>query len=174
MVIASSGELILVSILFFAVLSKYSVDLVITLAVQVQGLPSSYENLGFMTYSGSNELVVMFQSCTRLDCLVAYVVIVRLLSFLARTLCFMAMIMVTTKTNPLRSAVSNQNFVTIFVCSAVMLPLSLSKRSSAPGEIFTLKITVVLMIAAMYALFAVLDNSQQASEGRFVERLFRL
>jgi amino acid permease len=162
-----------VSILFFAVLSKYSVDLVITLAVQVQGgLPSSYENLGFMTYGSNGRLVVIIsKGLYSFGCLVAYVVIVKdNFSFALVHLLYGDDNGDDVKTSLLKSAVSNQNFVTIFVCSAVMLPLSLLREVQPLERFSALKITVVLMIAAIVIyLFAVLDNGQQALEGRFVE-----
>jgi amino acid permease len=158
--------------LFFAYLSKCSVDLIVRLAVHVQGdYPSSYESLGFATYGSIGRLVVIIsKGLYSFGSLVAYMVIVKdnFSSALVHLL-YGDDDGNDVRTSLLKSAVSDQNFVTIFLCTTVMLPLSLL-RDVKPLERFSaLKITVVLMISAIVIyLFAVLENDQQAPEGRFV------
>jgi amino acid permease len=148
-------------------------DLVISLAVQVQGVhPSSYENLGFVTYGSIGRLVVIIsKGLYSFGCLVAYVVIVKdNFSFALVHLIYGDNGDDDEKTSLLKSALSNQNFVTIFLCSTVMLPLSLLREVKPLERFSALKITVVLMIVAIVIyLFAVLENGQQAPEGRFVD-----
>ena len=154
-------------------LSKYSIDLVVSLAVQVQeGRPSSYENLGFEAYGPIGRLVVIIsKGLYSFGCLVAYVVIVKdNFSFALVHLLYGDNNGDGMNTSLLKSALSNQNFVTIFLCSTVMLPLSLLREVKPLERFSALKITVVLMIAAIVIyLFAIPESGQQALEGRFVD-----
>lgn len=148
--------------------------MVIILAVQVQGgHPSSYENLGFVAYGSIGRLVVIIsKGLYSFGCLVAYIVIVKdNFSFALVHLIYGDNDGDDVKTSLLKSALSDRNFVTIFLCSTVMLPLSLLREVKALERFSALKITVVLMIAAIVIyLFAVLENGQQALEGQFVDR----
>jgi amino acid permease len=136
------------------------------------GHPSSYENLGFVTYGSIGRLVVIIsKGLYSFGCLVAYVVIVKdNFSSALVHLIYGDDSNDDVKTSLLKSALSNQNFVTIFLCSTVMLPLSLLREVNLLERFSALKITAVSMIAAIVIyLFAVLDNDQQAPEGRFVD-----
>ena len=137
-----------------------------------EGHPSSYENLGFEAYGSIGRLVVIIsKGLYSFGCLVAYVVIVKdNFSFALVHLLYGDNDGDGVKTSLLKSALSNQNFVTIFLCSTVMLPLSLLREVKPLERFSALKISVVLMIAAIVIyLFATPENGQQALEGRFVD-----
>jgi amino acid permease len=168
--IANSGGLIsLVIIIFFADLSKRSYDLVISLAIEAQG--SSYENLGFVTYGSTGQLVVILsKGFYSFGSLVAYMVIVK--ENFSSAVTHLVYGVIDDENDNLQSWLSNQNFVTILLSTAVMLPLSLL-RDLTPLERFSaIKIVAVLLIAVIVIyLFATSGADQMQSEtNQFVER----
>jgi amino acid permease len=157
--IAKSGGLIsIIAICIFAFLSKYSFDLVVSLALDAQGEHgSSYERLGYATYGSAGKLtVIVSKGLYSFGCLVAYIVIVKDNCSLAITHLIYGTADGDQSSGWLQSVLGNQNLVTIILCTTIMLPLSLL-RDLAPLERFSaFKITVVLFIV-MIVIFLFLN-----------------
>jgi amino acid permease len=150
--IAQSGGLIsIIAICIFAFLSKYSFDLVVSLAVETQGEhSSSYESLGYATYGSTGKLIVIVsKGLYSFGCLVAYIVIIKDNFSLAITHLMYGTTDGDQSSGWLQSVLGNQDLVTIIMCLTIMLPLSLL-RDLAPLERFSaFKITVVLFIVVI-------------------------
>lgn len=174
--IANSGGLVsFVAISVFAVLSKYSFDLVVDLAIESQDArATNYESLGLVTYGHVGKMtVIISKGLYSFGCLVAYMVIVK--ENFALALSHLLFGCNTdddddssaddhvVPTGALENILTNQYFVTIFFCTAVMLPLSML-RDMTPLERFSaLKITVVcfIVVIVIYLFFVVSDRRQE-------------
>jgi amino acid permease len=77
--IAESGGIIsVVTIIFFAVLAKLSLDMLIRLSVEVEGAHGSYEDLGQVGFGWVGRLTVLGSKFLySFGCLVAYVIVVK-------------------------------------------------------------------------------------------------
>jgi hypothetical protein len=172
--IANSGGLVsLVAISVFAVLSKYSFDLVVDLALESSQdgahQTTTYESLGFVTYGNAGKMtVIVSKGLYSLGCLVAYIKIVKdNFAFALAHLLYGYDDTGDAHVGPAAGAVenilTNQYFVTIFFCTSVMLPLSML-RDVTPLERFSaLKITVVLLIVfIVMCLFVVSDHQEES------------
>jgi solute carrier family 38 (sodium-coupled neutral amino acid transporter), member 2 len=74
----SGGAISVTLILFFALLTKLSLDLVIRLSLEIEGARGSYEDLAHVGLGGSGRFVILvckFLYC--FGCLVAYIVVVK-------------------------------------------------------------------------------------------------
>jgi sodium-coupled neutral amino acid transporter 11 len=171
--IANSGGLIsIVSICIFAILSKFSFDLIVGLAIESEGEhASSYESLGYAAYGRVGKLtVIISKGLYSFGTLVAYIVIIKdNFSFAIVHLLYgdgdEDML---PAAGWLQSTLGNQNIVTIILCSTIMLPLCLL-RDLTPLERFSaLKIIAVMLIVVIvvYLFFAHSDeNSDEAGFG---------
>ena len=190
--IAHSGGLVsLVAMVVFAVLSKFSFDLVVELSTatepssslaagagddydEARATMSTYESLGFATYGNAGKMsVILCKGLYSFGCLVAYIVIVKDNFALA-----LAHLLygdhvdhreqgaLTKTVGTLEQILTNQYFVTILFCTSVMLPLSML-RDVAPLERFSaLKIIVVVLIVffVMYRCFVSDDRQKSADD----------
>lgn len=178
--IANSGGLVsIVSILVFAILSKYSYDLVISLAVESQEIgqerststssssssssppPSSYESLGYATYgtTGKNTVIIS-KWLYSFGCLVAYIVIIK--DNFSPAAIYLLQYNTDSDADGTRtgnvdespssflySTLGNQGLMTVILCTVVMLPLCLL-RDLTPLERFSaFKISVLLLIVGI-------------------------
>jgi amino acid permease len=77
--IADSGGLIsIVAIIFFAVLTKLSLDMLIRLSVEVEGAHGSYEQLGQVGFGSAGKLMVVGSKFLySFGCLIAYTIVVK-------------------------------------------------------------------------------------------------
>ena len=74
----SGGAISIAAIVFFAVLTKLSLDLVIRLSVETEGAHASYEDLGKIGFGWLGYLVIMASKFLYSSgCLVAYVIVVK-------------------------------------------------------------------------------------------------
>jgi sodium-coupled neutral amino acid transporter 11 len=169
--IANSGGLIsIVSICIFAILSKFSFDLIVSLAIESEGEhASSYESLGYAAYGRVGKLtVIISKGLYSFGTLVAYIVIIKdNFSFAILHLLYGDEDMLPAA-GWLQSTLGNQNLVTIILCSTIMLPLCLL-RDLTPLERFSaLKIIAVMLIVVIvvYLFFTLSDeNSDEAGFG---------
>lgn len=165
--IANSGGLIsFVAIVVFAVLSKYSFDLIVDLTAESSqdARASTYEDLGYLTYGRAGKMtVIISKGLYSFGCLVAYIVIVKdnFAFAISHLLYGYDSEMRDTDYEKFQGLITNQYFVTIFFCTSVMLPLCML-RDVTPLERFSaLKITVVLLIVVIVIyLFVVSDNQE--------------
>lgn len=151
--IAQSGGLIsLFAITVFAILSKYSFDMVIDLAIEAKGaqtISTSYEDLGQFTYGPAGKYTVILSKLVySVGCLIAYMVIVKdNLSSALSHLMFQSPL--SSASSGLQRALADPGMVTIFFCTTVMLPLCFLRDVSPLERFSTLKITAVLSIVAI-------------------------
>lgn len=77
--IATSGGLIsVVSILFFAIVTKLSLDMLVSLTVQTEGAKNSYEELGKVAFGTTGRAAVLIsKKLYSFGCLVAYIIVVK-------------------------------------------------------------------------------------------------
>jgi len=77
--IAGSGGLLsLLTVIFFVILAKLSLDLVIKLAIDTNLTRASYEDLGYIAYGRGGKIAVMVsKGFFTFGCLIAFVVIVK-------------------------------------------------------------------------------------------------
>eukprot|EP00934_Nitzschia_sp_Nitz4_P005083 Nitzschia sp. Nitz4//scaffold112_size70979//3509//4952//NITZ4_005890-RA/size70979-augustus-gene-0.90-mRNA-1//-1//CDS//3329533229//5073//frame0 len=146
--IAHSGGLVsIIAIAVFAVLSKYSFDLVVNLAEET----STYEGLGALTYGRTGELtVIISKGVYSFGSAVAYVVIVKdnLSSALSHFFYGHAPV-ASSSPSMMQSLLGDPTFITIFCCTTVMLPLAMLRDLTPLEKFSTLKITAVLVIVVI-------------------------
>ena len=151
----SGGLVSFLALTGVAILSKYSFDLVIDLALESGQTQPSYESLGFFTYGAVGEfIVILCKGLCALGCLVALIVIVKD-NFANAIAHLLYGDNVDNQFSPLQRILTNQYFVTVFFCTAAMLPLCMM-RDVSPFERFSaLKISVVMLIVVivMYLFF---------------------
>jgi sodium-coupled neutral amino acid transporter 11 len=74
----SGGAISIVAIVFFAVLAKLSLDMLIRLSVEVEGAHGSYEQLGQVGFGSFGKLVVVGSKFLySFGCLIAYIIVVK-------------------------------------------------------------------------------------------------
>jgi len=166
--IANSGGLIsIIAIGISALLSKFSLDLVVSLDVESSSQQSTggeirlstYESLGRKTYGETGELIVILsKGFYSMGSLVAYIVIIKdNFTFALSNLIFGYHL------DDVESSflLNNQNLITSFLCLTIMLPLSLL-RDLSPLERFSLfKICVLLMIVCIVvALYFIISSAE--------------
>jgi sodium-coupled neutral amino acid transporter 11 len=174
--IADSGGLIsFLAILVFAILSKYSFDLVVDLAVETQnpGL-SNYESLGYATYQNTGRLmVILSKGLYCIGCLVADIVIVRDNASGVLSYFFYGGSTNTGGGDMMQRMLENRDLVTMFFSLTVMLPLCML-RDLTPLERFSaFKVSVLLMIVGIviYLFFAVSSRApaQETDSDGFID-----
>lgn len=168
--IANSGGLVsLVAITVFAILSKYSLDLVVDLAIESQDARSTtYESLGFLTYGNAGKMtVILSKGLYSFGCLVAYIIIVKdNFAFALASLLYgygykKGAEEIVSGRGTIETILTNQYLVTIFFCTSVMLPLSMM-RDVTPLERFSASkiIVVMLIVVIVMYLFVVSDHQE--------------
>lgn len=149
--IAHSGGIVsLFALTGVAILSKYSFDLVIDLALASGQPQPSYESLGFATYGDVGKFVVaLSKGLYSFGCLVAYIVIIKdnFASAIAHML--YAGDNVDNELGPWQTFLTNQYSVTVFICTTVMLPLCMMRDVSPLERFSALKISVVILIVVI-------------------------
>jgi amino acid permease len=174
--IANSGGLIsIVAILTFAVLSKYSFDLVVSLGLQSSSnhQESSYEGLGYATYGSTGKLtVILSKGLYSYGCNVAYIKIIKdNFSLAALQLLYGdSSNDHDDDTGALRSIIQNQDLVTVLLCATIMFPLCLL-RDLTPLERFSIlkMVAVMAIVLIVISLFFVLEDDETTQESGFVE-----
>lgn len=164
--IANSGGLVsLVALVVFAVLSKYSFDLVVDLTLESQEARPSYENLGFITYGTNGKLLVIIsKGLYSFGCLVAYIVIVK--DNLASAITHLVYGDEEAIGGTWGALVTSQNFVTLFFCTTVMLPLCMLRDVSPLERFSAFKISVVMLIVVIVVYLFVVGEKKPSN---FVE-----
>ena len=146
-----------------------------SLAIEVQGeQASSYEGLGQVTCGEIGKLsVIISKGIYSFGCLVAYIVIIKdNFSLAVYHLLFGYNDDVNESQAFIQSTLSNQNLVTIFLCSSIMLPLCLL-RDLKPLERFSaLKISAVLLILIIVIYLFLFLSHQKEEESSFVDHWF--
>ena len=192
--IANSGGLVsIAAILTFAVLSKYSFDLVVSLGLQTATSSSgniqqesSYENLGYVTYGRIGKFVVIIsKGLYSFGCNVAYIKIIQdNFSIAASQLLYGDEDQQRSDgaTGFVRSMIQDSNISTIILCTTIMFPLCLLRDLTPLERVSMLKVIAVMsiVIIVMY-LFFVLDDeskggaaSSSSPQSDFVDHWLRI
>ena len=170
----------IIAILIFAVLSKYSFDLVVSLSVQSSGgdngvsnphQESSYEGLGYATYGSTGKLtVIVSKGLYSYGSGVAYIKIIKDNFSLAASQFLNEEGNNDNSSELLRSVIQNQDVTTVLLCATIMFPLCFL-RDLTPLERFSiLKIIAVLTIVCTVVTFSCVLGDDQRSQGSgFVE-----
>jgi len=161
---ARSGGLIsIVTILFFAILTKLSFDLVIILSVETEGARGSYEQLGHITYGSPGRFAVMLSKFLySFGCLVAYIKIVK--DNFASAVC------------DLTALEWNPDLVTTILSASVVLPLCLLREMTLLERVSVIKIIVVASILStlIYLYFRNPGGTVRKAGGSMSTKWFEL
>lgn len=163
--IAQSGGLIsLVALIVFAVLSKYSFDLLLDLTKQVSGArTSTYERLAYLIYGNAGQItVIVAKGLYSFGCLVAYIVIVKDNFAIAMS----HLLFNGENSTGAANILTNPYAVTIFFSTSVMLPLCMLRDVTPLEKFSALKITILLLIVVI-VLYLFL-TSETSTEPNFV------
>lgn len=148
----SGGIVSIISILFFAFVNKRSLDLVVSLAIQIEGSGGSYESLGTFAYGATGRIAVMVSKMLySLGGLIAYVIVVKdnfgpgLGNLIYRDQFDIDTSITDQPMNIdwFHRLILNDEFLTLIISTAVILPLCLL-RDMAPLAKFSF-ISVVAM-----------------------------
>ncbi|MGV2435042.1 MAG UNVERIFIED_CONTAM: amino acid transporter [Anaerolineae bacterium] len=157
--IASSGGLISVAaIIFFAVLTEISLDMVIELSIG-----SSYEELGRKCYGIAGwSAVLISKMLYSFGCLIAYIVVVKenFSSALGHLL----------------SVTVNEEFVTLALSTFVMLPLCLLRDMTPLSNLslFSVASMGVIVLIVLYLYFFENPNNMRDHSGSSFEHWFQI
>ncbi len=162
--IAHSGGLVsLLALTVFAVLSKYSLDLVVNLSLESQDVRASYESLGFLTYGPRGEFaIILSKGLYSFGCLVAYIVIIK--DNLAHAILHLSHLdNADNLMGTWLGLLTNQYFVTVFLCTTIMLPLCMLRNVSPLERFSAFKILVVMLIVVIIIYLFLASEKQQPS-----------
>jgi amino acid permease len=141
----------------------------VSLAIEAQGEhASSYEGLGYVTYGDKGKLtVIISKGLYSFGCLVAYIVIIKDNFACAISHLLYGSNDVNQSSGWLKSTLGNQNFLTIILCSTIMLPLCLLRDVNPLERLSALKIIAVMLIVVIviYLFFFVLSNENEEESG---------
>jgi amino acid permease len=164
--IADSGGLIsFFAILVFAILSKFSFDLVVDLALESQNRGvSTYEGLGYSTYQNPGRVVVILsKGFYSFGCLVAYIVIVRDNASEVISYFLYGDNLNTDGDGTIQRILGNRELVATFFSMTVMLPLCMLRELTPLERFSAFKISVLLMIVAI-VIYLYLTSKETAQE----------
>jgi sodium-coupled neutral amino acid transporter 11 len=171
--IADSGGLIsFLAILVFAILSKYSFDLVVDLALESpphRGV-STYEDLGYLTYQNlGRRVVILSKGLYSFGCLVAYIVIVRDNAAEAISY-FLYEVLNTQGGGTMQRILENREVVATFFSMTVMLPLCMLRDLTPLEQFSAFKISVLMMIVAIVIyLYVTSKETIQKQDSNFMD-----
>lgn len=147
--IAGTGGIVsAVLMITFAIMSKLSLDLVISLAIEA-GPRASYEDLATKAFGTSgNFTIVLFKGVLSFGCLVSYVVIVR--DNFSSSMQHLFKIQSSTEEIAIECVMStvllNEGLMAVILSASVMLPLSCLRSMTPLVRFSAIKILVVFLV----------------------------
>jgi sodium-coupled neutral amino acid transporter 11 len=158
----------------FGFLSKYSFDMVISLAVESGG---SYEQLGTVAFGKNGHIAVLSSKFIySFGCLVAYMVIVK--DNFAPAVYHMAygVDISTGSTSAAQAFLSNTGVVTFILSALIVLPLCLLRHMSRLEKVSVVKILAVFLIILIVIVMYILNphGDVRVSRGGFYQDWIRV
>jgi hypothetical protein len=151
----SGGMVSVAAILFFGILTKVSLDMVIELSVETEGAHSSYEELGKISFGSVGwASVLISKTLYSFGCLVAYIIVVKdnFAGALSHLVYGSA-----THGSWFARLLGNRDLVTLILSTCVMLPLCLLRDMSSLTHLSTVSVLSMCFIVVI-VVYIFFDN----------------
>jgi sodium-coupled neutral amino acid transporter 11 len=154
---AVSGGLVSVAaILFFGILTKFSLDMVIELSVETEGAHSSYEELGEISFGSVGwAFVIISKTLYSFGCLVAYIIVVK--DNFAMALSHLVYGSAPSHRSWFAGLLGKNDLVTLILSTCVILPLCLLRDMSSLTNLSAVSVVSMCFIV-MIVVYIYFDN----------------
>ena len=151
----SGGMISVVTIIFFGVLTKLSLDMVIELSVETEGAHSSYEELGNVAFGPIGwASVLISKTLYSFGCLVAYIIVVKDNFAVALSHFIFGS---TSQGSWLARILGKSDLITLILSVCVILPLCLLRDMSSLSNLSAVSVVSMCFIVII-VVYLYLDN----------------
>jgi amino acid permease len=165
----SGGAVSIACIIFFGILTKLSLDMLIELTVKTDGANSSYEDLGRVAYGTAGRLAVLIsKTLYSFGCLVAYLIVIKdnagpgLRNLLYRDNGGAGL----SSSSWFETLLEREDLLTFVLSAAVILPLCLNRDMTTLSNFSIVSVfAMVAIVGIVILLWAINPNGEVRHQG---------